>query len=163
MIALRVPWRRLRRIRIAEWRDLARAQWMLLWAQLLVSMRPVGGLVSRGAQGATRSAQPASASPGAERDAAADLAAAERLATDVRRVAEHGVLRAECLVRAVALDRLLVSRGLRESRICVGVRRIEGKFQAHAWVEYAGTPLGGQLEHVSSFARVTEVELSGRA
>ncbi|MGH7720021.1 MAG: lasso peptide biosynthesis B2 protein [Gemmatimonadaceae bacterium] len=156
MIALLAHWRRVRRLRGAEWLDLARAQGMLLRAHLLVSTRPVGRLVSAPASsdgwGGTRS--------GAGRDAAADLAAAEQLATDVRRVAEHGVMRAECLVRAVALNRLLESRGLHDSRICVGVRRLEGSFQAHAWVEYAGTPLGGQLEHVTSFARVTEVELS---
>jgi len=52
-----------------------------------------------------------------------------------------GVLPADsrCLVRSLVLTSLLARRGIRSSLI-IGVRS-EPNFEAHAWVECAGTPL----------------------
>ena len=52
-----------------------------------------------------------------------------------------GVLPADsrCLVRSLVLTSLLVRRGI-ESSLVIGVRP-DPSFEAHAWVECAGTPL----------------------
>jgi transglutaminase superfamily protein len=52
-----------------------------------------------------------------------------------------GVLPADsrCLVRSLVLTSLLVRRGI-QSSLVIGVRT-EPSFEAHAWVECAGTPL----------------------
>jgi hypothetical protein len=44
-----------------------------------------------------------------------------------------------CLVRSLVLTSLLVRRGI-DASLIIGVRS-EPRFQAHAWVECAGTPL----------------------
>jgi hypothetical protein len=42
-----------------------------------------------------------------------------------------------CLVRALATSRLLARNGYK-STLHIGVRRTDGEFEAHAWVEYDG-------------------------
>jgi Transglutaminase-like superfamily len=42
-----------------------------------------------------------------------------------------------CLVRALATSRLLARNGYK-STLHIGVRRTDGEFEAHAWVEYEG-------------------------
>ena len=131
-----------------EWRDLLQAQLTLLWAQLLVWTRPTGRLVSHATQ---PPAEPAAATPIDPR--------AFSLALAVSRAAEYGIFRPLCLVRAVALERLLEFHGIRGSRIRIGVRMRGGRFAAHAWVEYGDQVLGDDEGHVSSFAELTDVRL----
>lgn len=46
-----------------------------------------------------------------------------------------------CLPQSLALQALLRRQGL-SAELRIGVRRADGKLQAHAWVEHAGSPLG---------------------
>lgn len=129
--------------------DLIRAQWHLLVASLLLRVLPRGRLLREGEAG-LRSERPAD--PAME-------AYARRMALAVSRVAEHGPLhRPQCLVRAVALDRLLRGAGIHDGRIRVGVRLREGGFEAHAWVELQGVVLGDEEWHVRTFTPVTEMQ-----
>ena len=58
----------------------------------------------------------------------------------VRAAEHHGLTRSTCLEESLALWYLLGRQNI-SSRIRVGVRRQAGKFEAHAWVEYAGEAL----------------------
>src|SRR5581483_7029840 len=80
-----------------EWLELAEAQIALLSAQLLVWTRPTGRLVA-GTAPERAPAEPPTGSPDPR---------ATRWALAVARAAEHGLFRPYCLVRAVALHRLL--------------------------------------------------------
>ena len=56
--------------------------------------------------------------------------------------------------------RLLLERhGIRGSRVRVGVRMRNGRFAAHAWVEYGDRVLGDNEAHVGSFVELSEVHL----
>lgn len=144
---LRKLLRALRTLSVAEAMELATAQAGLLGAQFLVATRPLGRLVSSEAP-----SSPLSRSEGAVGDAT-------RLARSVNRAAAYGIFRPRCLVRAVALQRLLERRGIHGSRIRVGVRNAHGRFAAHAWVEYGSVVLGDHESHVSSFSRVADIQL----
>jgi len=77
----------------------------------------------------------------------------------VERAADYGVFRANCLVRAVALQRLLEARGFPGSAVRVGARVDRGHFTAHAWVEYAGHVLGDRDWHVQRFTPLAPIEV----
>lgn len=129
--------------------DLLRAQWHLLLASLLLRLLPRGRLLREGVAEDGSGGLP---DPGA-------VAYARRMALAVSRVAEHGPLyRPRCLVRAVALDRLLRGAGIHEGRIRVGVRLREGEFEAHAWVELRGVVLGDEEWYVRTFTPVTGMQ-----
>jgi hypothetical protein len=122
---------------------------------------PVETVVARSTETATLS--PFSSAPSfpateASPDAAI-LSRAEALALAVGRAAEFGVFRPLCLVRAVALNRVLERHGIRGSRVRVGVRMRNGRFAAHAWVEYGDRVLGDNEAHVGSFVELSEVRL----
>jgi hypothetical protein len=122
-----------------------RAQWELLVAQGMVRNRPIGAL-------ATPASNAGSADP-------ARLAEAKRIALAVVRAARFGVFRPQCLVRSVALSRMLERRGITGGLVRVGVRRRDGEFLAHAWVELAGETLGDADDHVGSFVPLTNLDL----
>jgi len=86
-----------------------------------------------------------------------------RTALAVERAAEYGVFRPNCLVRALALQRLLESRGFRGSTVRVGTRLQRGRFTAHAWVEYEGHVLGDRDWHVQRFSPLAPLEVSHRS
>jgi hypothetical protein len=150
--------RRLARLSAREWLDLAEAQLELLVAQYIVATRRTGHLVSRAAldpfgdDHATAAASAPSADP-----------RPEQLALAIGRAAEHGVFRPLCLVRAVALKRLLDRHGFKGSIVKIGVRMHRGKFAAHAWVAYNDQILGDQEWHVQSFAELDEVSVMDRS
>ena len=67
---------------------------------------------------------------------------AERVAHAVERAGRaYSIYPADCLVRSLVLVRLLHRRGL-EARLRFGARTLTGEFEAHAWVEHCGVPLG---------------------
>ncbi len=135
-----------------EWVDLLHAQAALLTAQVLVWTRPTGRLVSHsGSPDAVTSAQP-TVEP-------AMMDRAQQLGLAVSRAGDYGVFRPLCLVRAVALHRVLEGHRIRGSRIRIGVRMRRGRFGAHAWVEYGGRVIGDDIDHVGSFAELAEVHL----
>ena len=161
--------RKLATIDAAEWRYLLKGQAALLWAQALVWVRPVGELVHSepGASGAAGAEPGPAAAPAgtaavpwaapAGSPARSDVAA--QLALGVRRAAAFGLFRPLCLVRSVALNRLLERHGVHGSRIRVGVRLVDGRFAAHAWVEHDGRVLGDDVEHVRRFVHLSEVQV----
>jgi hypothetical protein len=136
---------KLARLSPRDWGDLLRAQWELLVAQQFVRSRPVGAR-----------ATPATHGRGAD---LARLPEARRLALAVVRASRFGVFRPQCLVRSLALSRLLDARGITGYVMRVGVRGSGRDFLAHAWVELAGETLGDADEHVGSFVPLTNLEV----
>ena len=136
---------KLARLSPREWRELFEAQWALVVAQSMLRTRPMGTL-----------ATPASAGGDAD---AARLPEARRLALALVRAARFGVFRPQCLVRSLALSRMLTAHGIAGGLIRVGVRRKDGEFLAHAWVEFAGETLGDADEHVGSFVPLTNLDV----
>lgn len=125
---------------LRDWVDLIAGQGALLRAQLLVWTRPRGLLLAP--------AQPPPTVEPGDRDVEPMV---RRLALAVERAADHGLFRPSCLVRAVALQRLLEAHGFVGSWIRVGIRREGGRFWAHAWVNYAGHVLADQEWRVKRF------------
>ena len=128
-----------------DWAELIQAQKALLVARGMVRNRPLGSLATQ-----------VETSPPADPDR---LPEARRLALAVVRAARFGVFRAHCLVRSVALSRLLEDRGISGALVRVGVRRTNGAFSAHAWVELAGETLGDADDHVGSFVPMTNLDV----
>lgn len=137
--------RKLLSLSAGDWIDLLRAQWALIVAQAIVRRRPVGSLAT-------------AASKGSAADSAR-LPEARRLALAVVRAARFGVFRPQCLVRSVALSRMLEDRGIDGALVRVGIRRTDNEFLAHAWVELAGETLGDADDHVGSFVPLTNLDV----
>ena len=137
--------RKLLSLSAGDWVDLARAQWALILAQSMVKRRPVGSLATPASNGAAADA--------------VRLPEARRLALAVVRAARFGVFRPQCLARSVALSRMLEDRGIHGALVRVGVRRTNGEFLAHAWVEFAGETLGDADDHVGSFVQLTNLDV----
>lgn len=83
---------------------------------------------------------------------AVDFHAAEEIALAIDRAARFGPVHPLCLVRSIALHRLLEQRRIRGSRINVGVRMAGSTFAAHAWVELGGRVIGDDPTFVGQFA-----------
>lgn len=153
------PTAKLATLSLSQWRHLFHAQFALLAAQALVWMRPLGRLVDSAPSDPLAGSSAASVG---EVSAAATPPLGDlpvQLALGVRRAAAYGVFRPLCLVRSVALNRMLERHGIHGSRIRVGVRLVDGSFAAHAWVEYQGHVLGDEVEHVSNFADLSDVRV----
>ena len=56
--------------------------------------------------------------------------------------ARHGPFRARCLSASLTLESLLRRYGL-HGELRLGVRRHEGRIEAHAWIEHGGEALNG--------------------
>lgn len=141
--------RRARRVSAAEWRDLGAARFALWRAAVDVRIKPRGHFVS-----------PSDASPEPPPDAAETYRATARsLALAVDRAARLSLRSPSCLVRAVALRRLLQNRGVQGSAIRVGVRMINGTFAAHAWVEWLGENLGEPPRTIATFSALPDVRV----
>jgi len=65
------------------------------------------------------------------------LRRAQEIARIVAIAAFHGFYTATCLRRSLLLWWFLHGEGI-ESRICFGVRKLNGTLEAHAWVEHEG-------------------------
>ena len=165
---------RLRALRSAldarRWRDVldvAVAELALARAQWLVWTRPVGRLVNQGrtdggeapSSGVTGSARTSAPADAAGVEAPYDTERAARWARAVVRASRYGVAEPRCLVRAVALQRLLRAHGVVGSTIRIGVRWSEGAFIAHAWVEHEGAILGDTAANTASFAPLADVSV----
>lgn len=136
------------RLRPREWVDLLRAQAALLVAQVVVWTRPHGRLVSR---------NPVPPAPAQAHAHAAPRA--EALARAIHRAAHYGLTRPACLVRAIALRRMLTSSGF-DAVVRVGVRQRNGRLDAHAWVELDGAVLGDHESHTESFTELSDLHIA---
>ncbi len=88
------------------------------------------------------------------------LAEARMLARMVSIAARRGAWRSRCLPTALALQWMLARRGI-ASQLRLGVRRREGLFEAHAWIEHAGEALiDGPRVH-DEFAAFTAIPPPG--
>lgn len=127
------------------------AQLELLRAQVIVWRRPIGRLIA----GSTPQPELASdeASQAAEQRAA-------RIARAVDRAARRGVFRPKCLVRSMALHRMLERSGIHGSVIRIGVRREGDELLAHAWVEHLGIALIDSPSAVAPFSRLADARLA---
>jgi hypothetical protein len=123
-----------------------RAQLALIAAQIAVWTRPQGQLVT-----------PATTTPPTPDEGA--MRASVRLARAVYLASRRGLFRPNCLVRSVALGRLLEREGVSGWRMRIGVRDRGGRFEAHAWIEIGTYVLGDSSDHVGSFERLTDVRL----
>jgi hypothetical protein len=112
-----------------------------------VKTRPQGELVQP--SGATAAGQVASPTR---------LDEVRRVVLGVSRASVYGVFSPTCLVRSLAICRRLADEGLPGAEVKVGVARRNGKFTAHAWVEYAGEVVGddeGTVDRYASFDDLT--------
>jgi hypothetical protein len=150
--------RRLARLSAREWLDLAEAQLELLIAKIIVATRRTGQLVSRAPLDPFGDDDAFTAAPAPDADPRP-----AQLALAIGRAAEHGVFRPLCLVRAVALKRLLDRHGYDGGIVKIGVRMNRGRFAAHAWVAYGTQILGDQEWHVKSFAELDEISVMDHA
>lgn len=135
----------------APLRDLLAAQLALVAAQRAVARQPVGQLVA-----------PVPVPPTVDRrPPSEELARAFAVARAVRRAATFGPVRARCLARSLAIVRLLAREGIGGAHIRIGVRRADGKFEAHAWVEHSGRPVSDPVERVAAFLPLVDVPADG--
>jgi hypothetical protein len=60
-----------------------------------------------------------------------------------------------CLVRSLTLWTLLLRRGL-STNLRVGFRKRDGRFEGHAWVEYADAPINEDVNEAKTFVPYSE-------
>ena len=74
------------------------------------------------------------------------------------RAASRRVPGATCLTQSLALHCLLTRAG-HHSQLRIGANKDqEGRFQAHAWVEYEGEPLLSSAGEIASYAHLLAME-----
>ncbi len=143
--------RALRRGRWVEIRYVGEAQLVLLRAQAMRWLSPLGKFVeiSSGGRGTTFS------------PSASQTQACERIAAAIDRASRYGIFRPLCLTRAVALSRMLDAHGISGHSIRIGVRHDRGSFTAHAWVELGRGVLGDTTANTLAYLPLTQVSVSG--
>lgn len=132
-----------------EMRDVVEAELALLSAQAMRLFRPPGQLVDVAARAQIEG------SP-----LAAQTAECESVVLAMDRAMRYGVVRPRCLARAVALSRMLDAHGIAGHTIRIGVRKLDGSFVAHAWVERGNTVLGDTVGNTRGYVSLTEVSVS---
>jgi len=146
-------------VRTRRWRevlDALAAQGALVRAQILVWRRPTGQLLNATLNATLNAATSRPIAPNSEGEGN-EIGA--RMSLAITRATRYGIFSPQCLVRAVALNRMLEVRGLADSTIRIGVRWADGEFVAHAWVERAGVILGDSAANTASFVPLTDVRL----
>ncbi len=143
--------RAMRNGRWAEIRYVGEAQLVLLRAQALRWLSPLGKFVevSSGDTGATFA------------PSASQAQACEHIAAAIDRASRYGVFRPLCLTRAVALSRMLNAHGIAGHSIRIGVRHDHGSFTAHAWVELGRAVLGDTTATTRAYLPLTQVSVTG--
>jgi hypothetical protein len=85
---------------------------------------------------------------------------ARRIALAVNRAAAFGLFRPRCLVKSRALRRMLDDEGIEGAEVRVGVLLRDGKFLAHAWVEYRGEVVGDNPAFVAHYVPMTGIQVA---
>ena len=130
-----------------DWRDLVRAQLALVHAQREMRSMPTGSMVRD--------------EPEPQGEATGDrIDDARRIALAVSRAATFGVFRPKCLVKSRALRRILDDRGISGAQVRVGVQLTNGRFRAHAWVEYGGVVVGDDPAAVARFVQIPGIRVA---
>lgn len=132
--------RRIRGLGFRDLLDLALAQAFILRARLAVAFTPRGQLL--------RMARPASRAGTMAPD---DTERVRQISLAVDRASEYGLFAPTCLVRSIALERLLRRERLDAAVVRIGVRDRDGRLEAHAWIEIDGTVVGDRREHTDTF------------
>lgn len=78
-------------------------------------------------------------------------ATVNQVAWAVTAVAAHLPVSLTCLVKALAVDAMLQRRGF-DSVLRIGVREHSTPLQAHAWIEWNGKVVMGEIESLSHYA-----------
>lgn len=130
--------RRLFSLPAREFGELCVAQLYLVRALWTVRRRPKGELL-----------RPIEAAE--QREGATGAGRLPRLVVAVDRAAHYGVFRPTCLVRAVALERMIVRAGVGPAVVKVGVQRGGDQFFAHAWIELDGRVVGDEPVRIQRF------------
>lgn len=146
LLTVRRNWRTLT---FEDWWLALRGQISLLRAQMDLRRRPQGHLV--------RKHQDNRPSTKANPD---ELPRARRVAQGVTRAAAHGVFTPTCLVQSMAISSRLENEGIRGGTVRVGVAKRNGKFVAHAWVEFGGVVIGDDASAVERYQPLDELEVT---
>ncbi len=85
---------------------------------------------------------------------------ARRIALAVNRAAAFGLFRPKCLVKSRALRKLLDAHGVEGAQVRIGVQLLQGRFRAHAWVEYGGQVVGDDPAMVARFVPMSGVHVA---
>jgi Transglutaminase-like superfamily len=85
-------------------------------------------------------------------DESSGIAFARSVARSQESAARHLIFHPTCLEQSLTLWWLLRRRGV-PAELCVGARKEEGNFEAHAWVECEGVAINGTSESEGAFAR----------
>ena len=135
---------RLLRCSPREIADLVNAQWALLLALAALRLRLPGRLVRPISVFDRSGPEP-------------DMERLRRIDVAVDRAARLGLFRPTCLVRAMALERIIHRAGAGRAVVRVGVRHGGAELEAHAWIEVDGRVLGDSPRHVGDFVPLTDV------
>jgi len=136
------------RRRLAQWRSLSVAERRTL-AFLAITLPVVAGMLRLvGVARTRRCLARFEGNPPVLAMTEGVMLAAERLAKLAGIAGRRGAVTATCLRQAIAVHWLLRRRGL-DPEIKFGVRKHDGQFDAHAWVELQGVALGQRrMEHI---------------
>lgn len=153
---------------MAFWRSARRKQrrfaecspqerWLLLQAAVLLPAAAVARRVANFKRLQTLIARLMPLMPAASGTPQTVLELAQRSARMVQIAAQHGLVRANCLEQSLVLWGLLRRQGI-DGQIVIGARKIDGQFEAHAWVELQGTVLNDTADVGERFAVLTEAQ-----
>ena len=138
--------------RLARWRSLSGAQrGTLLWAWFLL---PVFWLGLR-TLGLPRLQARIAATPLAKQPLL-PLTDVQALGDAVNIAARHTPFHVTCLSRSLVLGWLLRQRGV-ASDLRIGARLVDGGLDAHAWVEFEGTPVNDRADIAQTFATFGDI------
>ncbi|HMH86783.1 MAG TPA: lasso peptide biosynthesis B2 protein [Gemmatimonadaceae bacterium] len=143
--------RAIRRGRWDEMRYVGEAQMVLLRAQAMRWLRPLGKFVQISLDDHRATVVPSTS----------QAHASQQIAAAIDRASRYGVFRPLCLTRAVALSRMLNSHGIAGHSIRIGVRRDRGSFTARAWVEFGQRVLGDTTASTLAYLPLTQVSVTG--
>jgi hypothetical protein len=119
-----------RTLSAADWQLFAQAWWLLLVIDLGLRALPFKTVQARLAEYAAPPSAPAADPPGI----------IQQSVTAVERAARNHFYQMTCLRRALTLQVLLARRGV-AAELRIGVKKIDGALQAHAWLEFRGEPI----------------------
>lgn len=157
--------RRLTRLTVGEARLLAEAQYLLIACQFARWRRPVGQLLrianesADSASGAAQSGNPGTGDTAAPASHQVKLDEAALIAWAITRAADFGLFRPKCLVRSLALQRMLRRHLSTGGELRLGFRMDNGRLEAHAWVELLGRVIGDSPAHVRTFTPASGLRL----